>query len=512
MPGAVVLSSWLRQEGISAALAATYVRSGWLVPLGRGAWQVGHVTSEWSDAIHALQTQGGIDVQPYGLTALSLSGKLPMGVISPLSGGLYLSWPKGVAVPAWLTGRGWGRPLYVITRSEANGSGVGEGNVPVRSGRLAIPSPERALMELADQCSSAEDMVLLRHCLQGLVPLGINHLQQLIESWPVLRTRRVIVWLLEMTRPDMAARLQLDHINLGAGKFQVAGGGNYYPALKLSVPDTVLEDDTPEAKAATWLRAADKLLVTAGQGMRSDADQLNYFKPESFEAFYPAFARQGLTIDDLTSADFMSHEPRLAWAFYGDRLVRAVQKVPRSAFHLLRDAQRRFREGMFIFTTNVDGQFLRSHFPGNRVFEYLGSLHYWQCQVNCRKSVWPAKSDEILVDRESAELVSELPLCPYCGGLARPNVMLQGDVHFAESRWLAQQANYKDWKERQGRLIVMELGAGTNPPGCRSEGRATGAPIIRVNKGLYEVAGEGVGIAMHADSAVELFFGPHVIP
>ncbi len=54
-----------------------------------------------------------------------------------------------------------------------------------------------------------------------------------------------------------------------------------------------------------------------------------------------------------------------------------------------------------------------------------------------------------------------------------------------------------DWLERAGRLVVMELGAGTAVPSVRMMGARTKAPMIRINPGEPAVSHpESIGLAV----------------
>ena len=64
-PGTVAASPWLVRQGVSRQLARRYTASGWLQPLGRGAFiRAGEPALEWFGALYALQTQLGLTVHP----------------------------------------------------------------------------------------------------------------------------------------------------------------------------------------------------------------------------------------------------------------------------------------------------------------------------------------------------------------------------------------------------------------------------------------------------------------
>jgi NAD-dependent SIR2 family protein deacetylase len=92
-----------------------------------------------------------------------------------------------------------------------------------------------------------------------------------------------------------------------------------------------------------------------------------------------------------------------------------------------------------------------------------------------------------------------LPACPYCGGLARPNVLMFNDGRWLDGRTEAQYGRFEAWAARPRRLLVIELGAGTDVPSVRRMCEARGAPLIRINPREPQVPRAGdVGIATGA--------------
>ncbi len=85
--------------------------------------------------------------------------------------------------------------------------------------------------------------------------------------------------------------------------------------------------------------------------------------------------------------------------------------------------------GYTVFLSNVDGRFQRASFDARDVLEYHGSMHRLLCLDGCDRDVWPAEDCNPVTDDEACELLSGLPTCPKCGGLARSNVRMFVDAH-----------------------------------------------------------------------------------
>ena len=202
---------------------------------------------------------------------------------------------------------------------------------------------------------------------------------------------------------------------------------------------------------------------------------------------------------DIANPAAFRANPELAWGFYGHRLNLYREVVPHKGFAVLREIGGNMPDGMFVFTSNVDGQFQKARFDPRKICEILGSIHFLQCMENCNGGIWPAGDFQPRVDNENCLLLSPLPCCPKCGGIARPNILMFDDWEWDGRRVARQQREMGDWLERVGRLVVMELGAGTAIPSVRMMGARTGAPMIRINPREPAVSQPGsIGLAMTA--------------
>ncbi len=160
-----------------------------------------------------------------------------------------------------------------------------------------------------------------------------------------------------------------------------------------------------------------------------------------------------------------------------------------------------------VFTSNVDGQFQRAGFTG--VAECHGSIHHLQCMVDCGQPVWSADGVTVEVDIASMRAVPPLPACPSCGVLARPNILMFGDVEWVPDRSAVQMREHRDWlrEHRAAGIAAVEIGAGTAIPTVRREaelaGAATGA-LVRINPREPDMRhGRGVGLPAPAAATLQ---------
>lgn len=236
-------------------------------------------------------------------------------------------------------------------------------------------------------------------------------------------------------------------------------------------------------RAAELLTDAGALLVCAGAGMGVDSGLPDFRGPQGFWRAYPAYQALGLRFDELADPVHFDQDPRLAWGFYGHRLALYRTTAPHSGFGvLLRWTQ---QLPAMVFTSNVDGQFQRAGFGHDQVGEVHGSIHWLQCTTPCRTEVWPAGELSVRVDPATMRAVGALPRCRYCAALARPNILMFGDSRWVTARSAGTLDALTAWRRAlTGRLVVLEIGAGTAVPTVRRlaelASAATGA-LIRIN-------------------------------
>jgi NAD-dependent SIR2 family protein deacetylase len=249
------------------------------------------------------------------------------------------------------------------------------------------------------------------------------------------------------------------------------------------------------ALAAEWLRQADGLLVTAGAGMGIDSGLPDFRGPGGFWSVYPALGRARIAFESIANPAAFETDPRLAWGFYGHRLDLYRRTAPHAGFGLLLDMAKQMPQGIYAFTSNVDGHFQKARFAPDRVCEIHGSIHHLQCTTGCSQHIWPAEDFHPEIDDANCRQLGELPCCPHCGGIARPNILMFGDWGWVDRRTTLQYQRLQQWLATVDRLVCIEIGAGTNIPTVRHFSEDCGARLIRINPGEPELPA-GIGLAM----------------
>lgn len=265
---------------------------------------------------------------------------------------------------------------------------------------------------------------------------------------------------------------------------------------------------TDYQRCAELIRQADGLLITAGAGIGVDSGMPDFRGPQGFWGAYPALGRARIAFEEIANPAAFASQPRLAWGFYGHRLQLYRRTVPHEGFQILRRIGECLPHGAHVFTSNVDGQFQKAGFAEDRVSECHGSIHHLQCLEPCCESIWPAIDLEPQVDEETCRWLPDLPHCPRCGGLARPNILMFGDGGWIADRTRGQQERLERWRRQGGMRVVVELGAGISIPTVRWFGETLGVPLIRINPTEPDVSGaSSVGLAATALEALAAIDG-----
>ena len=256
-------------------------------------------------------------------------------------------------------------------------------------------------------------------------------------------------------------------------------------------------------KARVKIAEADAILITAGAGMGVDSGLPDFRGDEGFWNAYPVIKNLGYSFVDMANPEWFDKNPKLAWAFYGHRLNLYRETVPHEGFKLLKELVES-KKDYFIFTSNVDGQFQKAGFPEEKIYECHGSIHHMQC-TTCATPIYLADEVKVEVEMEKFEALN-IPLCPRCNEVARPNILMFGDYGWNFTRSSEQSQRLDEFKadvyEKKQKLVVIEIGAGTHIPTVRHESEYTASEmpntfVIRINPRDYDIDERlGVGITL----------------
>ncbi len=250
--------------------------------------------------------------------------------------------------------------------------------------------------------------------------------------------------------------------------------------------------------AAEAICRAKAMVITAGAGMGVDSGLPDFRGDEGFWNAYPPYRCLGLSFVEAANPGHFHRDPAFGWGFYGHRtnLYRATQ--PHRGFSLLQEWAERFDLDVFVVTSNVDGQFQKAGFREDQVLEVHGSIHHLQCLEPCRHTIWD-NCEEIPID-ETTMRARHIPTCPYCGGVARPNILMFGDWSWLSDRTRGQEMRFDSFRNQHDsdQLVVIEMGAGTAIPTIRYTSEQLGqnrqATVIRINPREPHIGGRHISL------------------
>jgi NAD-dependent SIR2 family protein deacetylase len=262
------------------------------------------------------------------------------------------------------------------------------------------------------------------------------------------------------------------------------------------------------AKAKELICEADALLITAGAGMGVDSGLPDFRGIEGFWRAYPAIKNLGLHFEEMANPKWFEEDPSLAWAFYGHRLNLYRQTVPHDGFLELLELGKKKKDGYFVFTSNVDGQFQKAGYDENKIVEVHGSINHFQCSKNCTNQIWKDRDTFVEIEKESFRACGELPTCLNCGEIARPNILMFGDWGWNSQRTDIQSHRLQSWLDSASKIVILEFGAGLSVPTIRFFGENItsryDAALIRVNPRDADVPKNQISISLGAREAIGL--------
>ncbi|OMJ65871.1 hypothetical protein SteCoe_37497 [Stentor coeruleus] len=238
-------------------------------------------------------------------------------------------------------------------------------------------------------------------------------------------------------------------------------------------------------KAKEVIKQCNFLMITAGAGMSVDSGLPDFKGSHSFWEAYPPMKKLALTLPEVSNPLWFHRDPTFAWGFFGHRYHLYKNAIPHEGYNILKKWVK--DKKYFVYTSNIDGLFLKTGFPENKVAEFHGTIHYLQCleTYKCSLDIWPM-DQPIEYDPVTFRAIEPLPKCKNCGGLARPNINMFGDIGWVSDRSSEQIKNLENTvNESKWKMAVLEIGAGealyTVRPYCQRLVNREKATLIRIN-------------------------------
>eukprot|EP00164_Ancoracysta_twista_P020259 GFYU01036116.1.p1 GENE.GFYU01036116.1~~GFYU01036116.1.p1 ORF type:complete len:199 (-),score=40.77 GFYU01036116.1:6-602(-) len=174
------------------------------------------------------------------------------------------------------------------------------------------------------------------------------------------------------------------------------------------------------------LVASDGMLVVAGKEL-SGADGLEDFADT--RVLWERFRNlkdYSYQWSDVNNPEFFNKEPEFAWEFWKTVFTICMKPSRLDIYEGYPMFLEQLEQKYYVFTTNIDGRFLRHPFDKDRIVEYNGNISVWQCVDSCSKKSY--------VDTAKyGYKISKKIGCPVCGRAPLRPAIRMG--HY-DDRWI----------------------------------------------------------------------------
>jgi NAD-dependent deacetylase len=169
------------------------------------------------------------------------------------------------------------------------------------------------------------------------------------------------------------------------------------------------------------LRAARRVMALTGAGVSAESG-VPTFRGADGTGFWGRYDPH-----DLASRAGYERNPRRGWAWYAMRRAQLRNVEPNPAHYALARLGTYFPDFALV-TQNVDS--LHERAGSHNVIELHGNLTHFKCLLENTPVAYEDPPDAPVVTEEMMERGEwpEVPLCPRCGGLLRPDVVWFGEM------------------------------------------------------------------------------------
>lgn len=239
--GGVVSSQWLEKLNISKQLRRHYISSKWIESFGRGAFKRVGDRVTWEGALSSIQHQLNIAVHIAGKTALEIQGYAHF--VSLKDSRITLFSPTSVNLPKWFNKNKLGIKVESHQASFLK-TEVGISTKSINGFALKISSPERAIFEVLYLVPHHQSLEESKHLMGNLATLRPKIVQQLLDACGSIKVKRLFLLLAEHEQLPCLKHLNLDALALGSGNRTLIKGGYLHPKYKITIPKTLLTNET----------------------------------------------------------------------------------------------------------------------------------------------------------------------------------------------------------------------------------------------------------------------------
>ena len=221
------------EQGYSLDLQKQYKKSQWFDSIGTGALIRHGDQVDYLGGIYALQSQLGLSVHPAGKTALSLQGKAHYLELSAKK--VQLFGGKDDRLPLWFKKRDWNLNVECKLTSFLPPE-LGLVEIEYKSFKIKVSSPARALVECLYLAPKYQPLLEVFELMEGMNNLRPASVQNLLEGCSSVKVKRLFLYMADKAGHEWLNFINLDKVDLGAGKRCIVSEGAYVSKYQITVP------------------------------------------------------------------------------------------------------------------------------------------------------------------------------------------------------------------------------------------------------------------------------------
>src|SRR5579875_1569606 len=162
------------------------------------------------------------------------------------------------------------------------------------------------------------------------------------------------------------------------------------------------------------LSPQDRLFVLTGAGISAESGLPTFRGADGLW--------RGHRVEEVATPEAFQANPEMVWQFYSERRKRHATVTANAAHFALASLARALGDHFFLCTQNVDS--LHEQAGSRRIVHMHGCLMQTRCsRPGCRSK--PFNDERLYLKR------AEIPTCPQCGALLRPQVCWFGEVPYS---------------------------------------------------------------------------------
>ena len=180
--------------------------------------------------------------------------------------------------------------------------------------------------------------------------------------------------------------------------------------LRYNADEAILE-------TAKLISNSDRILFITGAGISADSGLPTY---RGIGGLYnDDLTKEGVSIEDALSGSMMQKRPDITWKYLWQIGSACHKALPNKAHEIISSIQT-IKPDTWVFTQNIDG--LHTAANTKNLIEIHGNAFTLHC-TDCGRG---KDYNELISDFQ--DKVTLPPLCTFCGGIIRPDVVLFGEM------------------------------------------------------------------------------------